>query len=200
MDAMYKIILGAIMLLALTAGAASANRSLSSSEAVVTLLSTELSFSFLEATQVVCEVGVTITLRARAIAKVIGSQIGNATFRSLRCSRNTVRVLSVGNPVFYGGFTGTLPNVTGLDRLKVNGVEFLAEIPFLGNCLVRTNVTGFQEVTAGAVGNLRGERVTPAFRLESTTVRVLSGICPAPGAMELDGTFRPVRGATIGLL
>lgn len=91
-----RAVLAAIMLLALAAGTTSANRSITSTETLITLLAPAFS---LEAfgSRIVCEVSLSLSLNTRAYTKVVRSGIGTIEARVVnpeRCSGGTLRFLT----------------------------------------------------------------------------------------------------------
>jgi hypothetical protein len=193
-----KIILAALAamtLLALLGGTAAALRSLSVTERVITLLSRALTLA--GAVNVVCEVGMTITLAANPIAKGPRNNIGSASVKVLgqeagreRCTENTARVLRPEGPygVNYLSFTGTLPNITGLN-LQLLQVPFQVVGPLGIRCLITSTVLGTQRVnaTTGKLENLASPFTTSNSRFEGGFG------CPREeGEISFRGTFEPV--------
>jgi hypothetical protein len=190
--------LAALMLLALAAGTASALRSIESSASVITLLSRSLTFTG-NGIRVVCEVGITITLNERSIAKRPTNPIGRAEVKVLgqeggveRCSTNRARTLGGPFNINYLSFTGTLPRIEALN-LQLLQVAF--SVTAVGiTCLYTANALGIQKVDANrALERLRGEERGEAYRLESiTAARENSGLCPTTAQIALAGSFAPV--------
>jgi len=172
--------LAAMLLLSLAAGTASALRSLSSSERIITLLARELTLSATNLpASVICEVGMTITLNSTAIPKSgFANPIAQAELRVLRCREGNAVVLPGRYGVNYLGFTGTLPNITGL-MLQLLRVAFLIEAGGgLARCLIIATALELQTVVSGRLERLGS--TTRAFALREVTVRSLAGslICP----------------------
>jgi hypothetical protein len=193
-----KIVLAALaatMLLALTAGTAAALRSLSLSSRTIATLSAALTLS--GGISDVCAVGITLTLTNNPIAKTARANIGTAAVRILNPERCSITTSVLAGPynVNYLGFTGTLPNITGI-ILQLLGVEFL--IRTLGQgCNIRANALGTNAISAGAVGTLSGR----PFGLEGVRVTTLEGFaCPEAGEVRLLGTFTPVGSIRLTLI
>jgi len=209
MGTIKKAILAALtagILLSLLAGTASALRSISSSETLITLLSTAVSFGSTNlGTAVICEVGLSITLAKRAFAKTERVGIARALVIILRCSRGTATVLGGPFAVNYISFTGTLPTITSLN-LQLLRVAFLVLVTVVGvnvRCLIVSNALGNQVVNSRReLETLTGPGGRTEFTLEAITVTPLTGtaLCPEANEVFLRGTFAPVRTATVTLV
>jgi len=102
----------------------------------------------------VCEILLSGTLHSRTMAKVVGSLIGYITSaRVLACERGsaTIRLESLPWHRRYGGFTGTLPSITGTTE-TVTGAEWTVREPGGITCSV-TNATNTatNTIVAGVV-------------------------------------------------
>ncbi len=117
---------------------------------------------------VICAVTVEGSLHTRTVAKVAGSLVGYVTAASIgACAQGSATILRETLPwhITYGGFTGTLPNITGGNANVVNA-SFLIREPVFGiSCLTRTR----------AETPIRGSWEINARVLESIT---LSGSIP----------------------
>jgi len=146
---------------------------------------------------VTCPVTLEGSFHSATIAKVLGSLIGvvtRATVGNSSCSGGHATILQATLPwhVRYNGFTGILPNITGVG-LALAGVAFNVEVFFV-NCLYKENGT---ETAAGTAA------VEPAHAITSlnadNTIRLpkFSGgsLCPASGGFEGAGNVT-VTGST----
>jgi len=172
-----------LLLITLTASAANALRSLESSESVIRLLTITQSFTFGSELEinVICHVGITVTLNARSFAKgekVIGRAALRVLDRETRCEGG--RAFVVGGPfeLKYLSFVGTLPTIEGLN-LQLLRLSVLIEIGALSSCDYTMNVLGFQAVTSGHLIDFKGERAGETFRVESVSSVRLAGIACA---------------------
>lgn len=129
--------LGATLLLASLVGSASARSFSTSSQ---TLRRTFRTVTFGGAFgSIRCGLTLEGSLHSRTIAKVVGSLIGYITSVTIGvCETGSVTVLSATLPwhMTYAGFTGTLPNITGI-RENVIGVSLQIREP-LFTCLLRS--------------------------------------------------------------
>jgi len=197
--------LAAVVVLSLAAGPATAARSLSFSESVITLLARELSFTSAGlGVSLVCEVGFTVTLAKRAIAKTERAEIERAEAKVLgqetgaeRCREGRARVLTGPFSVEYLSFTGTLPSILGLLR-RIKHFLFLIEIAGLARCLISANISETLRVREGRLESMTGN----PFRLEEVIVTRLAGsvFCPSTTELQLRGTLTTVRTATVTLI
>jgi len=167
--------------LAALVGSASA-RILSTSNENIRVAWSSLEF-VAEGTGQTIRCGVTLegTFHSRTIVKTLGSLIGYITRATVRrpCTNGTawayngveVDETRAERPVFtntlpwhlqYGGFTGTLPNITGL-RLNLVGARFRVRAPFFGsaiNCDYTTSAatpaigTASRNLVTGVIDNL----------------------------------------------
>ena len=194
----------ALLLASLGAGDAAALRSLSLTSGVIVLLTRELSFQWgtTERT-VICPVGLTLTPEHDPIPKTVGT-IGRVLLRVLAaCSEGTVRFEANPYSIHFLSFTGTLPNISGLN-VQALRVAFLVEFTFFFNCLYTENVLALQALgMGGEIERFTGTREEFQFNVESVTVMELPGgifLCPGAAEMRVKGHFNPVGMTTVRLL
>jgi len=155
------VVLGAIaaaMLLALAGGAAVALRSISFSRREISKLGS-VTFSSPGVFSVICDVGMSKTLNTNPVGKAAHGSVGAATLRVLqgRCAGGTAEFLRAETPrnLNYLGFTGTLPNITGV-VFEITEVEVLVSaLGGLARCLYRGNQEEMFIVSGGATRELR---------------------------------------------
>jgi len=140
--------LAAATVLSLAAGAASA-RNFSTSEtrffdiwdSELELSKTDLSIVFSNGATLRCKLTLEGRFQERTIPKILNAQIQEITGASIASCNERTTILAETLPwrVNYGGFTGRLPEITGLIANIINfGIK--TEI-FGATCLVRTTTT-----------------------------------------------------------
>jgi len=194
---MRKFLLGAfaaLMVLAIGAGSAAANRSLRASVASgelgrITTVSRALTFTDEEASfSIVCEVTRVLSLHA-SVAKVAGTLAGLVReVRIANCRGGTVTVLTENLPwhVTYVSFTGTLPSIATV-TLELRNVGFLVSAFFgFGRCLYGGSARG---ITGG------GTTVTSLTAEERRALPLVTNLggfeCPAGGIFRGSFTVTP---------
>ncbi|MGB2712440.1 MAG: hypothetical protein WBC33_13105 [Conexibacter sp.] len=184
----------AILLLAVLTGSAAASRALRFSTGEISLLASALTITTAES-RIVCEVIIGLTLTETRVAKRPANPIGNANPLVLgqeegaeRCSENWARFLPAVQELQYLSFTGTLPEITGLNlqisRFTINIRTLMTE------CLIEANVLGTQAVARGRLGALR------LGTLEGVTI---FGMCREPAVRGTLTLFEP-RSVTVELV
>ena len=213
MGAIKRVLLvmlsAAALLLLLLGGSAAALRSISIGATRFEMLAAGLTFGG-GGMEVVCEVSATMRLDSQIIRKIPNVRMGELLLRVLgqeprgrgeRCS--TGRALFLGleaaPSVKFVAFTGTLPAITSIEVIVV-GVQYQMEQSF-GVCLVTANVDGNLRVSAGGRIESFEEASRTGYRLESVSVRRISGIlCPRAEEVTLKGAFRPQIGISVVLI
>lgn len=124
--------LAAALVLSMAVGSASANR-LASNSTSFSLTWARLTLAPSLGSSVICPVTLAGSFHSRTITKTLESLIGYVTSASVgaagrttaTCEGGTATILSATLPwhVRYGGFTGTLPNITGV-ILRLVGASF----------------------------------------------------------------------------
>jgi hypothetical protein len=143
--------------------------------------------------RVICLVALNVTLNEFEIRKGFETAIGRVEPRILSCIENTATILRGPYTLNYQGFTGSLPNITGL-RLKILRMGFLIDMGILARCLIRTDAEEFQNVRERTLQSYIG------FRLSNVTVTRLSGFCPTSGEVEMHAAFEPVNLVLVELI
>ena len=197
---LLSIVASVMVLLSIGAASAAALRSLELSERQIEFLGTNVELGG-EGARVVCNVAMTVRLPERRFSKRIFNPLGTVFVKVLgqeteteSCIENRGFVLrrELGGTynINYLGFTGTLPNITGL-HIQILRLEFLVTA-FEGRvrCLVRTNALGTEKVERGSLTSLGQE-----FVLESITVVPVESLfpCPRPETIHIEGAFRAVN-------
>lgn len=185
---LFMTALLAALLLALAAGASSANR-FSISNRNIRIVWNKINFSDPsgEVVNMECDITVEGSLHTGTITKTRGSLIGYITRapQPQNCAGGSVTILQEALPfhVRYDSFTGSLPRPSG-ERLQVVGAAFGVNVGF--SCLYRSSATEplFMIDNIEANGLITGVRAD-----ESTTFpRVEGGIfCPATGRFRNTG-------------
>jgi len=178
--------LAATLLLSLAVGGASANR-LSLSENQFDIRWGALEFVPSSGSTVRCPVTLLGTFHSQTIRKVINNLIGavdHAVVANALCVGGRATVLTATLPwhVRYNGFTGTLPNITGVG-LTLVGASFRIDNGTL-SCLARTDTTD----PAGGIANVSGGQVRTLTADSSRTIDLENeGFC-AFGSGRFAGT------------
>jgi len=177
-------VVGATVLLGALVSSASA-RNLSVSEQRTTALWTRWNISGGFGT-IECEVKLSRSFHTRTFAKTANSLIGYITEGTvLRCSRGSLTINQASFPwhLRYRGFTGTLPNITGLSE-TVTGAEWTLREPTFGiACTVRSESSSTiltYSVSSGTFANVGVSGESPCsgttiLTLEGTTTNVTNG-------------------------
>jgi hypothetical protein len=192
MTTLRKLIVAAIAataLLALTAGAANALRSISINEKSIHVVWEELSFAEpVFGLSIICPVTIRIVFSEDKISKR-ATEIGNVVevrVAETSCTNGRARPLTEGLPwvVLYNGFTGTLPEILTI-RLILRKTAFLLTTP-IGTCLYEGEAEGITTIGARRITGLRAGE-TKAIRL----LRLLTGSCASTGRFK--GTGKVLR-------
>lgn len=136
-----------------------------------------------------CEVVLSGSFHSRTIAKTAGSLIGYITEASVtRCTRNGMTVNRESLPWHrtYKGFSGTLPNITGIEETIVGAEWRFREAAFGLTCTIRreksstilTYAISSGVVTSASVSGTspcEGSGLSTTFTLEGSTERVENG-------------------------
>lgn len=150
--------------------------------------------------EIECPITLEGSFHSNTISKVIGALAGyvsRATVANANCTGGHSTALQESLPwhVNYGGFEGSLPNITGL-RIGLIGVALQLELSLFGAiCLAKSTaerpVSGIARLTAGRITSLRAD--------ETRTIP-LTGECAIFGETRFsgEGTFT-VLGSTAGL-
>lgn len=185
----------AALLLALTASAASANRSLTQTPTEnQNATSAALTFTDEGSTfRIVCALTLELRELAAAIAKTNGFTMARANARLGGCATGRMLVASQPWTVSFISFAGTLPSITSV-RLEVRDVGILFEwFSGIARCLYGGSMQG---TTVG------GTSVTDMRLDESRTLplatRLGEAVCPRN--LIFRGSFRFARTITLGLL
>jgi len=127
-----------LTLAALTAAAAARNLSVSETRATATVRELRFTGGFGTTT---CNVTLTGVMHARTMPKVLESLVGLVTEASVGgCSIGSATILRETLPwhTRYNGFSGTLPNITGI-LIKVIGDQFRIQEPVFGIACLATS-------------------------------------------------------------
>ena len=135
--------------------------------------------------EVKCNVTLEGTFHQRTITKVAGLLMGYVTRAILNeCSQGAATILTETLPwhVQYAGYTGTLPNITGITQDLIGASYRVQPEGFLA-CLSVTEVNH----PGVAISNVtRGEVLTQ--RVDETATIPLQGFCAFGGEGKLSGT------------
>jgi len=132
-----------------------------------------------------CEVKLSGSLHTRTATKTVNSLIGYITEGTvLRCSRGSATINQASFPWHrrYRGFTGTLPNITGLSE-TITGAEWQVREPTFGiTCTVRrenSSMIRTYTLSSGTItrAEVSGESPCGSFAgtLEGSTTNVTNG-------------------------
>jgi hypothetical protein len=158
-------VVGATVLLGALTSAASA-RTFSSSSQTQAILWRVMTFRSSIGEDIVCEVLLAGSLHSRAQAKVINSLVGYFTAGTvLRCAAGGATINQTSFPWHrrYGGFTGTLPNITGLLE-NVSGAEWNIREPRGLTCRVRRETSSNRGITTVGGGVVTRTEVSGTSR------------------------------------
>jgi hypothetical protein len=184
-----KLIIGALTVaIALTAAVASASANrIETSEQQFLVLFRELTFSGGGA-NVICPVNLEGSFHSKTLSKVNEQLVGYITegVAHLPCQQGSATVQTSSLPwhIHYESFTGTLPNITGINQRSDNG-GFIVEV-FGAQCLYEaTAASPFKATIVVSGGTVTGLRVN-----ETAAVPKRSGgiLCPGSGTLRGTGT------------
>jgi hypothetical protein len=191
-----KLLLSALtaaFVLSMAVGSASANR-LSLSAQDFDARWSSLIFTSDAGSSLTCPVTLQGSFHSRTIAKVPNALIGFVSRASVRgqnsagnCTGGTATVLTATLPwhITYRSFTGTLPNITGVNILLVNA-SFQIQPAGSLTCLARTTTTN---PAIGTV-NVSGGRATSLTAEENAGIPLTGagGFCAFGGQGHFTGT------------
>jgi len=176
--------LAAAMLLSLGVSSASA-RNLSVNEQSSNIVWTPLEFVAGGRT-VSCNVTLETRFHYRTIVKSSGALIGFVNRATVNtCTGGSATVLSATLPwhITYGGFSGTLPNITAI-RLNLIGTSFLVQPNESIACLARSTAAN----PARGIANVAGGVITGLRADETATIPLEGFICAFGGSGSFRGT------------
>jgi len=176
--------LAATMLLGLAVSDATA-RNLSVNEQSFRWAWTPITFAF-GGNTVRCNLTFEGSFHYRTMAKSIGSLIGFVTRAILNtCTGGSATILTLSLPwhVRYGGFTGTLPNITTV-RSSVTGISFNFRPTGLGACLAQSTA----ENPARFIAILTAGVITGVMAEEGSRIPLRGFLCEFAEEMSFAGT------------
>jgi hypothetical protein len=175
-----------VVLISLTASTASANR-FSIEEDDFAIVWTALTFTTDAGVSVTCPVALAGSFHSRAITKTVNSLIGHVTSAQVgRCADGAITVLTATLPwhVAYGGFTGRLPSISGVN-LRLIGAAYQVSDGGV-TCLARTDSaepsTAIAEVEAA--GEITGVTADASAAID---IDDPSFMCTLAGDVQLSG-------------
>ena len=135
-----------------------------------------------------CEFKISGSFHTRTFTKTINSLIGYITEGTiLRCPRGSATINQASFPwhVRYGGFSGTLPNITGA-RATITGVEWRIREPVFGiTCTVRretSRTSATYTVSSGTITRAEVEGTSPCGEFTGTLAGSTTNVTNGAGA------------------
>jgi hypothetical protein len=138
-----------------------------------------------------CHVTIEGSFHSRTISKVLEALVGyvsRVTVDSTNCTNGSARALTELLPwhIRYGGFTGTLPDITGINLRLVRGA-FLVQVAGIApaKCLYESTAASPMK---GVVNRITATRVAESLRVEQAGIPFTSGTssfsCGNSGRLE----------------
>lgn len=115
--------------------------------------------------EIICKVTLEGSFHSATLAKVVNSLIGHVSRAAITnaCTNGEASVLQEQLPwhIQYGGFEGTLPNITGV-RYNLIGAAIRVRLNLFGiNCVIKSSQatpdSGIAGIVSGSITNLRAD-------------------------------------------